>query len=140
MDAVTVNLYEDFNNDGSPDGAAIQSTTTDVFGNYDFTLNLIYETFGSYDQKIVASTDDAAQKLDGTMKALDETEIKLSKKSDPNWVGLRFTGVTVPANATITSAFVYFKASADKSAATEATIIRAQDNTQNPLTFTTTGF
>jgi len=137
---VTVNLYEDSDNNGVPDGAAIQTTTTDPDGGFDFSLNLLYETFGFYDQKILASTDDAAQKLDGTMKALNETEVKLSKKSDPNWVGLRFTNVTIPANATVTSSFVYFKASADDDAATEATIIYAQDDTQNPLTFSETDF
>ncbi|NJP06539.1 MAG: hypothetical protein HC837_13385, partial [Chloroflexaceae bacterium] len=44
IENVTVRLYRDSNNDGTPDGAAIDTTTTDANGNYLFT-GLINDTY-----------------------------------------------------------------------------------------------
>jgi protocatechuate 3,4-dioxygenase beta subunit len=44
MSGITVNLYRDSNNDGTPDGAAIATTTTNVTGHYLFTA-LISDTY-----------------------------------------------------------------------------------------------
>ena len=37
LDGVSVNIYEDANQDGNPDGAVLQTTTTTGGGNYSFT-------------------------------------------------------------------------------------------------------
>lgn len=133
----TIRLYADADSNGTPDAGAILTTTSDVNGEYHFDTILNFTSGGTYDAQIASSADDAGEKDDGTMKSLSDTELKLCKKRDPLWAGFRFTNITIPSNATIDSAFLYFKSSVAKGAASENVTIYAQDDTQNPSTFTT---
>jgi hypothetical protein len=80
---------------------------------------------GTLDIRIGASTDDAEQKPNGSM-ALGGGDLNLTKDGKAVMtVGMRFNGVTIPANATITNAYVQFQADEVQSVATNLTI-RAQ--------------
>ena len=80
---------------------------------------------GTLDIRISAGTDDAEQKAGGGM-ALGSGDLNLTKDgSAVMTVGMRFNGVTIPAGATITKAYVQFQADEVQSVATSLTI-RAQ--------------
>src|SRR5262245_48605958 len=67
--------------------------------------------------KVAANSDDAEQ--DGADVQLGGNDLHLGS----NIVGLRFTGVGIPAGATIVSATVQFTANADDAAATDVRIV-----------------
>ncbi len=59
MNGVTVHLYEDFNNNGNPDAAAIQTTTTATNGNngfYEF-INILEHNTGNYIVEFILPAD-----------------------------------------------------------------------------------
>ena len=57
---------------------------------------------------ILASSDDAEEQFDGRV-VLNSSDIELGEDKDTQTVGLRFTNLTVPQNATITRAYIQFK-------------------------------
>ncbi|NNF34564.1 MAG: hypothetical protein HKN68_10670, partial [Saprospiraceae bacterium] len=124
----SVQLFEDFNNDGNPDGTAIQTTSPNTNGDYQFNIDgLVYSTPGTYSQRIENSCNDAK---DGKE---DEDELKLGKDEV---IGVKFDGIAIPSNATINSAFLYFTASENKDEAGSTVNIHAHD-VANPDNFCT---
>ena len=92
---MTVRLYEDdAPNDGNPDGAAIQTTTTGLGGSFQFDVNLPFSQAFMYNQRIAQPSDDAIQKASAT--DANNNTLKLGK-ADAN--GLRFQGVNIPSGA-----------------------------------------
>ena len=101
---------------------------------------------GSVDVRVGASADDAEQcVITGTMYL---TSSDLEMVNDPGTadclqkVGMRFTGVTVPQGATITSAYLEFVAwtSGGLDEISPTTLTFAAHDTDNAPTFTTAGF
>lgn len=85
----------------------------------------------TFEVRVSASTDDATQDAAGGM-SLTDAEMKFEYHT---WMGLRFNNVTIPKNATITAAYITFRASASASTATTPTIY-GQD-ASSAATFTT---
>jgi hypothetical protein len=81
--------------------------------------------------RVAASSDDAEETATGTVD-LTSTDLDLSSKT----VGLRFTPVSIPPGATITSAYIQFKAD-ETNATTATTTIRGEAIDHAP-TFTST--
>jgi hypothetical protein len=79
--------------------------------------------------RVNASTDDATQDAGGGMKRTD-AEMKFEHQA---WMGLRFNTVTIPQGATITAAYITFRASATTSPTTTPTIYG--QNVGNATTF-----
>ena len=132
---IQVNLYEDnLPTDGTPDGPAIQTTNTNANGNFEFTENLVFTQNFMYSQRIGQSSDDATELTKDSKVELNKNELKFGKGDD--YVGLRFTVLNIPSNATISSAFMYFdvddKGGNDKGSG--SSIIRVEDSA-SPLTF-----
>ncbi len=78
--------------------------------------------------RIAASTDDAEESTSGGVTR-SSTTLDLVRSSANQTVGLRFTGLTIPSGATITSAYVQFKAKTSDSEVTSLTVqAQAADN------------
>ena len=120
VSGVTVHLYEDSDGNGLPDGAAVMTDVTDANGDYDFTLNLTFETPGSVMQRVAAERDDAREKTDGKVESVDK-DLKI-KNGDDLLQGIRFQNVSIPANASITSAYIEFTSKEDDSGTAGTTI------------------
>ncbi len=98
--------------------------------------------------RISVSADDAEQRTDTNAMDLDgDTETKSlqmyraysgSSTSTLNWWGMRFLSVAVPQGATITSAAITFRANANSSGSTAASMTLWGQLAANPGTFTTT--
>jgi hypothetical protein len=80
--------------------------------------------------RVNASTDDGTQDAGGSMK-LTDADLKFEYQT---WMGLRFTSVTIPRGATITAAYITFRASATASPTTTPTIYG--QNISSATTFT----
>jgi hypothetical protein len=85
--------------------------------------------------RVAASSDDAEEKATGVVR-LGRPDLYLVRRGSSNQtVGLRFTGVAVPAGATIVNAYVQFRVDEVTTAAASLTIqAQAADN---PGSFTT---
>jgi cysteine-rich repeat protein len=66
---------------------------------------------GRVSVRIETDLDDASESPLGTV-SLSDALLELARDPDPDIVGLRFTGVTIPAGARITEAYVQFTAGA----------------------------
>jgi hypothetical protein len=106
--------------------AAISVTTTNAVAT------------GVLDVPIRASSDDAEERSPKGNMELTSTDLDMMTDSSNSKqaIGLRFTNVTIPRGATVTSAYVQFQTDQAGSGATTLQI-RAQA-TDNPSTFTTT--
>lgn len=134
VDGVTVNLYEDMDNNGVPDDTAIQSTVTDASGMYDFGLSLTYETVGTpYQQRTLSEDDDAREKANGDVQT--DQDLKITKTDDNKWNGLRFTNITIPDGAVITNVFIRFTSQNDKSGTNALVKFYGEDDTSNAAAF-----
>ncbi|MDL1938645.1 hypothetical protein FBQ94_06290 [Candidatus Jettenia sp. AMX1] len=71
--------------------------------------------------RVVASTDDAEERPSGSM-LLSSTDLDLVFDKYNQVIGIRFNGVDIPKNATITNAYIQFKADEITSEATSLTI------------------
>ena len=84
---------------------------------------------------VSARTDDAEERPNGAV-LLGDSDLELGQDGAyPQTVGLRFTGVSIPAGATITRAYVQFTADEKKPRAASLTI--AGQAADNPGAFTT---
>lgn len=91
----------------------------------------------SVEVRISAGTDDAEEKASGGVARLDPT-LELVRSSANQTVGLRFTGLTIPPGATITNAYLQFKAKVSNSEATDLNIqAQAADN---PASFSSSAY
>ena len=131
----TVRLYDDADNNGLPDGGAIQTTSTDANGIYRFNLNLSYSQSFLYDQRIQSGGDDAYEQVSKGDVKETSAEIKFGKKRNTDVAGFRFVNVNIPAGATIDDAFMYVdnKESPGKGDITSVNIF-AQDDA-SPVAF-----
>ncbi len=79
--------------------------------------------------RISASTDDAEESVSNGGVTRTSTALELVRSSTNQTVGLRFTGLAIPSEATITSAYVQFKAKTSTSEVTSLTVqAQAADN------------
>jgi len=89
----------------------------------------------AFEQRAVASTDDAEEFATGSMY-LNSSDLELVYDGSNQRVGMRFTSVSVPRGATITRAYLQFEAKETQSEATNL-LIEGQA-ADNPTTFTST--
>lgn len=104
---------------------------------------LTYAPFGfsqTFEQYIQSSTDDAEEKFNGSYITTSSSDIELVYDSwnsqELQTIGLRFDNVAIPANATITNAYIQFTADGSTSGSLELTI-RGED-VANSSTFVNT--
>ncbi len=133
---VSVQLWADTNSDSTVD-TQVGTATTDASGNYYFggagNTNML-ASCGSTNLtvRVSASSDDANEEVTGLM-FLTAAGVELT--NDPRASGLRFTNVTIPAGAVITSATLTFTASLSNSGNPVSHTI-AGEATANATTFT----
>ncbi len=145
---VALQLWADTTNNGTPD-TQIGSATTDSGGNYLFggpaNSNLSTyscgSTTGTVDVQVSSSTDDAEQ--DASSNAVNTTSTDLdflsNRGSAPNYghVGMRFNSVTVPVGATITNAYIEFRANGSGVSGGSPSMTISAQAADNAPTFTT---
>lgn len=105
----SLRLYADSDSNGIPDAGALQGATTDGNGRYRFDTLLYYTTSFIYDQRVQAGSDDAYEVRSGFTGDVIETTtaINFGRNHNSNYgAGFRFTGLSLPANAIIDSAFM----------------------------------
>lgn len=127
----TVNLYEDANQNGSPDGGILKTITSDVSGEYQFDTTLLFPSTASYDQRVQNDADDAWEQ-GGDVKEY-ENKARVGRPSDNAIAGFRFTGLNIPAGAVIDSAFLY--TSNNNNANKDNYIDVFAEDIANPLSF-----
>jgi len=100
------------------------------------TFSLSGGTTTTFEKRVLASSDDAEQNLSNGSVNLTSTDLEMTIDGNANQaVGMRFTAVTIPQGAAITSAWVQFKTD---TSATVATSVNIQGQAaDNSLTFTT---
>ncbi len=112
-------LYQDANGDGTLDAGDIpvDTATSSLNGNYYFAID-----GSSFNGQISASADDAEEDfsvLTSGQVALTDVDLDLGlgypSFTSATLVGMRFQGLTIPAGATITSAYVVFTANSNES-------------------------
>jgi fibronectin type 3 domain-containing protein len=89
---------------------------------------------GVLDVPVRAGADDAEEAASGAVD-LSSSDLELVTDGTAQTVGMRFTGVAVPAGATISNAYVQFQVDETPSAATNLTV--AGQAVDNPPAFTT---
>ncbi|MFZ2406469.1 MAG: right-handed parallel beta-helix repeat-containing protein, partial [Methylobacter sp.] len=82
--------------------------------------------------RVSASEDDAEESAFGRL-SLTSSDLELVFNDNNQTVGMRFSNVTIPQNATVTNAYVQFKVDEPNSVATSLTI--QGQNTGNPAPF-----
>ena len=103
----------------------------------DVTVTVNPEGAATLDVSVGTSSDDAEEKLSGTVNR-SSAALELAFQKTTLTVGLRFLGVSIPQGSTIIDAHVQFQASKTSSSATELTIVgEAADNAD---TFTSAAF
>ena len=90
---------------------------------------------GTFETRVSASTDDAEESSTGSV-SLTSSDLELVFDSSLQTVGVRFTGLAIPAGAPITTAYIQFYTDEVQSEATNLTI-RGQ-KALNATTFTST--
>ncbi len=103
---VTLTLFKDNNSNGAVDAGDTQLDTkvTGSSGKYAFTVNPAFDAI--YNDRINAACNDGRNG--------NNSENKIQFGKDKN-IGLRFTGISIPAGATITSAYLYFVSNTNQS-------------------------
>jgi len=95
--------------------------STNFFGLITLLLSTLFinsQTF-TFQQSIISSTDDAEEKYDGSYITTSSSDLEMMYDS---WnsqglqtVGLRFSNITIPINATIVNAYIQFTADGSSS-------------------------
>lgn len=98
---------------------------------YSYTFGSGGAIRGNVSKRIAARTDDAEQRSSSGRGDWNDSILNFGS----NWIGLRFPGVTVPQNATITRAYMQFYSRTSTSRSTSYTI-RAE-NSGNAATYST---
>ncbi len=131
--SVTVRLYEDnIAPFGTPDGAPIQTQASAVDGSYQFTYAVAAPTTGTIDVRVTNDDDDAREKGNGDVETDQDFKFK---DGDDAKTAIRFTGITIPANAIITNAYIEFTADSDKDKDPISTTIRGETASETPAGF-----
>jgi len=106
---IQVKLYDDTDNSKavSAGDLLLDSTTTDVNGDYSFTFNL-GTTSITREIPIKENTDDAEQNGNTGFMVLYSSDIELTEEVPGNFqkIGLRFQDVGIPQGATVNSAYL----------------------------------
>lgn len=87
------------------------------------------------EQRVSSSIDDIEESSSGSISQWS-SDLELTQESSQQLIGIRFTNITIPKNATITSAYIQFKTD-ERSSGSSALTIHAQ-KTSNALRFSTT--
>lgn len=83
---------------------------------------------------VTQSSDDAEEHSDGVMEGYDSGDLELVQESDTQTIGVRFTGVPVPPDATIMEAYLQF--ACDETGPASATSLQVYgEKSVAPLTF-----
>ena len=90
---------------------------------YSYTFGSGGAIRGSVSKRVAAREDDAEQRSSSGRGDWNDSTLNFGS----NWIGLRFRGVTVPQNATITRAYMQFYSRASRSRGTSYTI-RAENS------------
>lgn len=137
--SITIYLYEDnAPQDGSPDGAPVQTTTTNGSGNYTFTVYDDYLDTLTGVYYMSGGEDDAREKANGDTEN-DKPDHKISKGGDDAINGFRFNNITIPSNSNIINAYITGTSKDDKSNQLAAARFWAQDDTATPSGFADCG-
>ncbi|NND73154.1 MAG: hypothetical protein HKN43_16395, partial [Rhodothermales bacterium] len=146
---VDLEIWADTTGDGNVD-ANVGTVTTDSNGNYVFggpsDSNLSYtcgSTPGTVDVRVNSSTDDAEQRLSNGNVTTNSGDLDMFENNgsgtEYSYVGVRFTNVTIPVGATITNAYIEFRANNNStvSGGNPTFTIHAESST-NPSTYSST--
>lgn len=98
---------------------------------YSYTFGSGGAIRGNVSKRIAARTDDAEQRSSSGRGDWNDSTLNFGS----NWIGLRFSGVTVPQNATITRAYMEFYSRARRRSATTYTI--RGENSGNAAAYST---
>jgi hypothetical protein len=131
---ISVHLYEDMDDNGVPDGPWIQTAVTDGSGDFRFILSLPYSQSLKYNGTLSQDSDDAREKDNNDVEN-DKDKVTFKDDGSNVWNALRFNNISIPANATIDSAFLYLIAESDDNDFPASAKIYGQDNTASPATF-----
>ena len=123
----------------------LKATATDNGGATESTeeISITIQTSSTIDisSQINVSSDDVEERLgngNGEMK-LDNSDLELGKDgSAPQKIGLRFNSLNIPANATVTNAYIQFTADETNTETTDLTI-HGEDH-DNAVAFSTTDY
>lgn len=131
---VAVELWEDTDNDNVAD-ARVAAQTTDQNGEYYFGESVCKLT--TVTAQINASANDAEENASGATSIADTSLDLAYDGTQRNTVGLRFTGLNIPRNATITDANIQFATSAARNTNTVNLLIEGEASS-DPLLFAAT--
>lgn len=139
LENIKISLYKDVNSNGVIDAGDtfVDTTRTDTDGQYIFNVTLPPASNGSISNRINASANDAEESLVCSGCSTYQGYVyRISSDLDFNsdaayngssqLVGMRFTSLSIPKGATITSATVKFTAYPDASPNTPATSVAIQ--------------
>ncbi|MCI5166919.1 MAG: DUF4091 domain-containing protein [Candidatus Electrothrix sp. GM3_4] len=125
--------------------AAVVSNLVTDFENWDRTASnyedarvklaeLIVADATIEEVRVASSMDDVEERIDGSMYT-DSSDLELVDDSSNQTVGMRFTGINIPAGVTIQNAYIQFKCDETSTVSTNLTI-HVQD-TDNAEAFST---
>jgi len=140
---VTVQLWEDTDNDNSAD-TLVGTATTDANGNYIFggpsNSNMNQQPCGSVDVRVAASADDAEQNMGSNTVSITSPDLELSADGTTvQQVGMRWNSISIPQGATISSAYIEFdpRSQTGSTGAGSPTIVFRGQAADNAAAFTT---
>lgn len=140
---VKVYLYSDANGNGILDPSettAIDSTVTDPTGFYGFTRDFEAEPI-TVCKSITSSIDDAEQRVSNGQMYTNSSDLELVDDFDylgMQVVGLRFTGLNIPAGSQIQTASIQF--AVDETVGSNGTISIAGHDVANSPAFSTSAY
>jgi hypothetical protein len=112
---------------------AAEDTTTEDTTTEDTTATIVVQS------RVSASEDDAEEyPYDGSI-SLNSSDLELVEESSTQTVGMRFSGLEIPENATITKAYIQFKAD-ETDNLPDALFDIVGESTANASSFDDTGF
>ncbi|WGY46803.1 hypothetical protein [Vibrio sp. ABG19] len=98
----------------------------------DVEITVTQDGLQTLSRRIAASSDDAEEKADGSVKT-NSSDLELVYDGSNQVVGMRFTQIDVPQGANIVGAYIQFQA--DETKAVETTLLIQGELAANPVTF-----
>ncbi|RMF30988.1 MAG: hypothetical protein D6765_02425, partial [Bacteroidetes bacterium] len=136
---IKVFVMQDADQDGQWDASdpVLDTTLTDAAGRYEFAL-----TGNTLSYRVGSSSDDAEEDLGDGSVNLTSTDLDMgmgySSSSDFTLVGMRFQNLNIPQGATITEAYLEFKAKSSESGDCDLTFWA--EKTDDAATFANSDF
>jgi len=115
----------------------VRLTVTDTGGNASTPASVTVPVLGqvSTERRVAASSDDAEERVSNGAVTLSSSTLDLvTASSNVQTVGIRWTGIPIQKNATITAAYIQFASNSSQSAAASLTV--AGQAADNAATFT----